>query len=207
MTDHGGSPERGSDGDRGISRRRFLTAATAITAGAGAVATAVPFVESFNPSARAQALGAPVSVDVSKLEPGSMLKVAWRGRAVYVVHRNRDMLGRIDAALDHLRDPDSQDSEQPEYAQNSFRSIRPEVLVIEGVCTHFGCAPIDRFDVSPADLGADWMGGFYCPCHGSRFDLSGRVFTGVPAPTNLTVPPYRFVNEGTILIGEDSGAS
>jgi len=193
--------------DEGISRRHFLTAATAVTAGVGAVATAVPFVASFKPSARAQALGAPVEVDISNLEPGGLLKVEWRGRAVYVVYRTDDMLAKLDAALGELRDPESEDSIQPEYAQNAHRSIRPELLVLEGVCTHLGCAPIDRFELAPADLGPDWVGGFYCPCHGSKFDLSGRVYAGVPAPTNLPVPPYSFVSESTILIGADTGAA
>ena len=193
--------------DEGISRRHFLTAATAVTAGVGAVATAVPFVASFKPSARAQALGAPVEVDISNLEPGGLVKVEWRGRAVYVVYRTDDMLAKLDAALGELRDPESEDSIQPEYAQNAHRSIRPELLVLEGVCTHLGCAPIDRFELAPADLGPDWVGGFYCPCHGSKFDLSGRVYAGVPAPTNLPVPPYSFVSESTILIGADTGAA
>lgn len=193
--------------NEGISRRHFLTAATAVTAGVGAVATAVPFVASFKPSARAQALGAPVEVDISKLEPGGLLKVEWRGRAIYVVRRTEEMLGKLDAALEELRDPDSDESTQPEYAQNAHRSRRPELLVLEGVCTHLGCAPIDRFEVAPADLGPDWVGGFYCPCHGSKFDLSGRVYAGVPAPTNLAVPPYSFVNESTLLIGADTGSA
>jgi ubiquinol-cytochrome c reductase iron-sulfur subunit len=195
-----------ADGD-GLTRRHFLSAATAVTAGVGAVATAVPFVASFKPSARAQALGAPVEVDISKLEPGAMLKVEWRGRAVYVVNRSEDMLGRVDAAIDDLRDPDSEESIQPEFAENHYRSSRPEWFVVEGVCTHLGCAPINRFEVGPPDLGPDWVGGFYCPCHGSRFDLSGRVFQGVPAPTNLTVPPYSFVNDETLLIGAESGVA
>jgi ubiquinol-cytochrome c reductase iron-sulfur subunit len=189
----------------GFTRRHFLTVATAVTAGVGVGATAVPFVASFKPSARAQALGAPVQQDVSKIEPGSMLKVEWRGKAVYVVHRTPEMLGMLGQHDDHLRDPESDDSEQPDYAKNEYRSIRPEFLVMEGVCTHLGCAPIQRFEVAAADLGPDWPGGFFCPCHGSRFDLSGRVFESVPAPTNLRIPPYRFINDSTILIGSDSG--
>jgi ubiquinol-cytochrome c reductase iron-sulfur subunit len=191
----------------GFSRRHFLTAATALTAGAGVVAAAVPFVASFNPSARAQALGAPVTQDVSKLEPGSMMKVEWRGKAIYIVHRTQSMLATLDDVEDRLRDPESADSDQPDYAQNEYRSIRPELLVMEGVCTHLGCAPLARFDVAPADLGADWPGGFFCPCHGSKFDLAGRVFEGVPAPKNLRIPPYSFVNDGTVIIGVGPGNS
>jgi ubiquinol-cytochrome c reductase iron-sulfur subunit len=187
----------------GLTRRHFLTAATAVTAGAGAIGAAVPFVASFQPSARAQALGAPVTQDVSRLEPGSMIKVEWRGKAIYILHRTESMLETLDKTESELRDPVSADSEQPEYATNEYRSIRPEILVMEGVCTHLGCAPTARFDVAPADLGADWLGGFFCPCHGSKFDLAGRVYAGVPAPTNLRIPPYRFVNDGTIVIGVD----
>lgn len=189
----------------GFTRRHFLTVATAVTGGVGVMATAVPFVASFKPSARAQALGAPVEVDVSKLEPGALLKVEWRGRPIYVLHRTERMLGQLDKVVGELADPASEDSTQPNYAQNEFRSIRPTFLVLEGVCTHLGCAPLPRFEVAPADLGPDWAGGFYCPCHGSKFDLAGRVYSGVPAPTNLTVPPYRYVNDSTILIGSDTG--
>ena len=193
----------------GFTRRHFLTVATVVTGGAGAIATAVPFVASFKPSARAQALGAPVTVDISKLEPGAMTRVEWRGRAIFVVYRTEEMLSSLgrDAAL--LEDPDSEadDSVQPEYAKNPHRSLRPAFLVLEGVCTHLGCAPLPRFEVAPADLGADWPGGFYCPCHGSKFDMAGRVFAGVPAPANLPVPPYRFINDNTILIGSDTGTS
>lgn len=193
----------------GFTRRHFLTVATVVTGGVGAIATAVPFVASFKPSARAQALGAPVTVDISKLEPGAMTRVEWRGRAIYVVYRTEEMLGSLNKDVGLLEDPDSEadDSVQPEYAKNPHRSLRPAFLVLEGVCTHLGCAPLARFEVAPADLGADWPGGFYCPCHGSKFDLAGRVFAGVPAPANLPVPPYRFINDSTILIGSDAGSS
>ncbi len=191
----------------GINRRHFLTAATAITGSVGVIGAAVPFVSSFQPSARAQALGAPVEVDISRLEPGGLAKFEWRGRAIYVVRRTRQMLDKLATMSDQLRDPESEESTQPEYAMNTYRSIRSDVLVLEGVCTHLGCAPIGRFEVAPADLGPDWMGGFYCPCHGSKFDLAGRVFTGVPAPTNLTVPPYSFVTDNRIMIGVGPGAS
>jgi ubiquinol-cytochrome c reductase iron-sulfur subunit len=188
----------------GFTRRHFLTVATAVTGGVGAIATAVPFVLSFKPSARAQALGAPVEVDISKIELGALLKVEWRGRLIYILHRSPEMLAELKKDAELLRDPTSQDSTQPSYAQNEHRSIRPEFLVMEGVCTHLGCAPAPRFEVAPVDLGPAWPGGFYCPCHGSKFDLAGRVFTGVPAPLNLAVPPYRFVNDSTIQIGSDT---
>lgn len=190
-----------------LSRRHFLTIATSVVGGVGVVLTAVPFVASFKPSARAQALGAPVEVDISKLESGAMIRVIWRGRLIYVARRGPDLLADLKKMPpDRLKDPDSTGSLQPEYAKNPWRSIRPEFLVIEGVCTHLGCAPIERFDIAPVDLGADWLGGFYCPCHGSRFDLAGRVIVGSPAGTNLTVPPYRFVGDKLIIIGEDTGA-
>jgi len=191
----------------GFTRRHFLTVATAVTAGAGAAATAVPFVASFKPSARAQALGAPVERDVSKLEPGAMVKVEWRGKAVFILRRTEAMLDELNRIADLLADPNSEVADQqPNYAVNVWRSIRPEYLVVEGVCTHLGCAPTARFDLGAGDLGADWPGGFFCPCHGSKFDLAGRVFKSVPAPTNLIVPPHRFVNDTTILIGVDSGS-
>lgn len=193
----------------GFTRRHFLTVATAATGVVGAVAAAVPFVASFKPSARAQALGVPVEADISKLEPGALLKLEWRGKAIYIVHRTEEMLSSLDRDVGLLEDPDSADdgSVQPEYARNSHRSIKPAFLVLEGVCTHLGCAPLARFEVGPADLGADWPGGFFCPCHGSKFDLAGRVFSGVPAPYNLPVPPHRYVNDNTIVIGADAGSA
>lgn len=199
MSEHSGSDESGS------SRRHFLIGATTATAAVGAGLTAVPFVASFNPSARARALGAAVSVDISNIEPGAYAQVLWRGRAIYILHRSPEMLERMRGADNDLRDPDSAESEQPAFAQNEYRSLRPELLVIEGVCTHLGCVPLSRFEVAPADLGPDWVGGFFCPCHGSMFDLSGRVFAGVPAPTNLTVPPHSFLDSQTVMIGSDSG--
>lgn len=193
--------------DSGLSRRHFLVGATTLTAAAGAVATAVPFVASFNPSARARALGAAVTVDIGNIEPGSYIRVLWRGRAIYIVHRSPEMISRLENASNDLRDPNSEESEQPEFAQNEYRSLRPELLVVEGVCTHLGCVPLSRFEVAPADLGPDWVGGFFCPCHGSMFDLSGRVFAGVPAPTNLTVPPHTFIDSETVMIGSDTAGS
>jgi ubiquinol-cytochrome c reductase iron-sulfur subunit len=192
----------------GMSRRHFLSVATSVTGTAGVVMAAVPFVMSFKPNARAQALGAPVQVDISKLEDGAMMRVMWRGKPVWVLRRSQEMLQRMADSSPDLADPNSEVADQqPPYAQNEARSIKPEVLVVLGVCTHLGCAPIERFDVAPVDLGPEWVGGFYCPCHGSKFDLSGRVYAGVPAPTNLPVPPYRYISEDLILVGDDAGAS
>ena len=167
----------------GFTRRHFLTVATVVTGGVGAIATAVPFVSSFKPSARAQALGAPVEVDVSKLELGAMSKVEWRGRPIYIVRRSDEMLGALEerrraAARPRFRRTPS----SPRTPRTSIAACGPSILVLEGVCTHLGCAPMPRFEVAPADLGPTWPGGFYCPCHGSKFDLAGRVFAGVPAP-------------------------
>ena len=193
--------------DSGLSRRRFLAVATGVTGAVGAVAAAIPFVSSWQPSARARALGAPVEVDISKLEDGAMMRVVWRGKPVSILKRSPAMLERLENEQAPLRDPDSEQVQQPPYAQNDFRSIKPEVLVLISSCTHLGCVPINRFEVAPADLGPDWVGGFFCPCHGSKFDLSGRVFSGVPAPLNLEVPPYRFVGDKILLIGEDAEVS
>jgi ubiquinol-cytochrome c reductase iron-sulfur subunit len=187
------------------NRRHFLTVATVVTGGAGIAMAAIPFLASLKPSARAQALGAPVEVPVGSLEPGEMIRVLWRGRLVFVLRRDKAMLARLSQTTDLLRDPDSANLEQqPEFATNEYRSLKPEFLVVEGSCTHLGCAPLAEFQVGPAD---DWFGGFFCPCHGSRFDLAGRVYKGVPAPTNLRVPPYRFIREDIIMIGADSGAA
>jgi ubiquinol-cytochrome c reductase iron-sulfur subunit len=194
--------------DSGVDsgRRHFLVVATTVTGVAGAALTAIPFLASWKPSARAQALGAPVEADISKLEPGAMIKVNWRGQAIFIVNRTPDMRAKLDSAelTAQLRDPESKESEQPPYAKNSARALNPEYLVLVGVCTHLGCAPLSRFQAGDAELGADWPGGFYCPCHGSKFDLSGRVFKDVPAPLNLKVPPYRFINEGLVQIGVDA---
>jgi len=187
------------------NRRHFLTVATLVTGGAGVVAASIPFLSSLKPSARAQAMGAPVEVPVGSMEPGEMIRVMWRGRLVFVVRRSEEMLSRLDGHDDLLRDPNSEVAEQqPEFAVNEYRSIKPEFLVLEGSCTHLGCAPLAEFQVGPAD---DWFGGFFCPCHGSRFDLAGRVYKGVPAPTNLRVPPYRFIREDVIMIGAEAGAA
>jgi len=192
----------------GLNRRHFLSVATSVAGVAGVGMAAVPFVMSFKPNAKAQALGAPVQVDISKLEDGQMVRHMWRGKPVWVLRRSPEMLERMHASGAKLADPHSEvESQQPSYARNVERALKPEILVVLGVCTHLGCAPIERFDVAPADLGPDWVGGFYCPCHGSKFDLSGRVYAGVPAPTNLPVPPYRFLSETLILVGDDTGAN
>lgn len=186
------------------NRRHFLTVATAVTGLAGVGAAAVPFLASLKPSARAQALGAPVEVPVGTMQPGELVRVLWRGKLIFVLRRTDDMLARLPTNDSFLRDPASEIPQQPEYAVNEYRSINPEYLVIEGSCTHLGCAPIQDFDVRPSE---NWEGGFFCPCHGSKFDLAGRVFKGVPAPSNLRVPPYRFVRDDLILIGQDTGAA
>ncbi len=185
--------------DRG--RRHFLTVATAVTGVAGAAFVGAPFLISMKPSARAYAQGAAVEVDVSKLEEGSIVKVEWRGKSVAIVRRSQDLLGRLASLRGELRDPDSGESDQPAFAVNEHRSARPEYLVVVANCTHLGCVPLFRPDLAPADLGPDWQGGFYCPCHGSKFDLAGRVFKNVPAPRNLDVPPYRYVTDTVIQIG------
>jgi ubiquinol-cytochrome c reductase iron-sulfur subunit len=187
------------------NRRHFLTVATAVTGGVGVALAAVPFLSSLKPSARAQALGAPVEVPLGALEPGEMIRVVWRGRLVFVLRRDAAMLASLAKTPELLRDPDSAVVEQqPEYAVNPERSIKPEYLVVEGSCTHLGCAPMAQLEVGPAP---DWFGGFFCPCHGSRFDLSGRVYKGVPAPTNLRVPPYRYIQDDVIIIGAEGGVS
>ena len=191
-----------SPGDPG--RRHFLLVASSAMGAIGVVATAVPFLASWRPSAKAKALGAPVEVDISKLEPGALIKVEWRGKAVYVLHRSPQMLETLKGLDSQLADPNSENAEQqPEYIKGATRSLKPEILVTEGVCTHLGCAPIEKFKPGDAELGADWLGGFFCPCHGSKFDLSGRVYAGVPAQDNLKVPPHRFVNDNLIMIGSD----
>jgi len=186
------------------SRRQFLTTATIATGAVGAAFAITPFLASWQPSARAKALGAPVEVDISKLEPGALVKVEWRGKAIYIVHRTPQMLAQLKDMAPRLRDPDSNDSEQPQYAKNPARAIKPEYLVLVGVCTHLGCAPLDRFTPGDVTTGmSDWPGGFFCPCHGSKFDLAGRVFKDVPAPTNLEVPKYQFLTDTRLVIGED----
>ena len=189
------------------SRRRFLTVAASVVGGIGAVYAAVPFLASMQPSERAQAAGAPVEVDISKLEPGQRINVEWRGKPVWVVKRTPEMLASLSTLTPQLADPASEVPQQPDYAKNEGRSIEPEVVVLVGICTHLGCSPTYRPEVAPEDLGPEWKGGFFCPCHGSKFDLAGRVFSGLPAPTNLIVPPHRYVGESVILIGDDEGVA
>ncbi len=183
-------------------RRRFLTAATTAIGAVGTGFFLVPFISSMQPSAKARAAGAPVRADISRLEPGQMIRVEWRGKPVWIVNRTQQNLDTLKTMDSILADPGSQVSDQPEYAQNAVRSIKPEILVLTGICTHLGCSPTYRPDVAPVDLGPDWEGGFFCPCHGSKFDMAGRVFKGMPAPTNLPVPPYRYLSDAEIMIGE-----
>lgn len=182
-------------------RRRFLTVTTSIVGAAGAVGVAVPFVRSWNPSAKAKAAGAPVKANIAKLEPGQMMTVEWRGKPVYVLRRTAEALKTITELDDSVQDPNSEKPQQPGYTANHFRSIKDEYLVVLGLCTHLGCAPKYRPEVGT--LGEDWLGGFFCPCHGSKFDLAGRVYKGVPAPTNLEIPPHSYEGDSIIVIGVD----
>jgi len=190
-----------SSDDADNSRRRFLTAATVVVGAVGTAAVAVPFLGSWSPSARAKSAGAPVEANISKLEPGQQIIVKWRGKPVWVVRRDEQALETLPRVDDLLRDPNSDDSKQPEYAKNEYRSRKAEYLIVEGICTHLGCSP-----TYVPEITADFEGGFFCPCHGSKFDFAGRVYSGVPAPTNLTIPPHYFVNDDVILIGEDGVA-
>lgn len=187
------------------TRRRFLiTTATTVVGGVGVVAAATPFVMSFWPSERAKAAGAPVTIDISKVEPGQKIDVEWRGKPVWVINRTKEMLSTLPKMDSRVADPKSEVDHQPSYAKNEWRSIKPEIFVAVGICTHLGCSPTYRPQVAPPDLGAEWLGGFFCPCHQSKFDLAGRVFQGVPAPTNLVIPPYNFVSATELVIGEDA---
>jgi ubiquinol-cytochrome c reductase iron-sulfur subunit len=183
-------------------KRRKLVVATSVAGGAAGVAAAVPFVASMWPSERAKAAGAPVEADISRLAPGEMEVIEWRGKPVWIIRRTKEMIESLKANEARLTDPASKSSEQPKYAENEYRSAKPELMVMEGVCTHLGCSPQLKAADAKAEMGADWVGGFYCPCHGSKFDYAGRVFRGAPAPLNLRVPPYT-VTENTVVIGED----
>lgn len=185
------------------SKRRFLVAATSAAGAVAAAGVATPFVLTFLPSERAKAAGAPVEVDISKLEPGQKINVEWRGKPVWIVNRTKEQLDNLPKLDDKLLDPKSEGEMQPDYAKNEARSIKPEILIAVGICTHLGCSPTHRPDIGPADLGADWLGGFFCPCHGSKFDLAGRVYKGVPAPKNLEIPPHKYLSDTRVLIGED----
>lgn len=187
-------------------RRRFLINATTVVGAIGGIMVGVPFVSSMLPSARARSSGAPVEVDISKLSYGSQITVEWRGQPVWVLRRNREILDRLQqqSLITRLRDPESRVlTQQPGYAKNEFRSTNEEYLVVIGICTHLGCVPTFRPDLAPVDLGKEWPGGYFCPCHGSKFDFAGRVFKGVPAPTNLVIPPYHYVSDTIIEIGVD----
>ncbi len=183
-------------------RRRFLTVATSVVGAAGAVGVAVPFIASWNPSERAKNAGAPVEVNIGKAEPGQLIRVEWRGQPVWVVRRTPEMLESLDLVEDRLRDPNSEEPQQPEYAQNQYRSRREEFFVAVGICTHLGCSP-QYLENEFAEQVEGVNAGFFCPCHGSRFDIAGRVFAGVPAPYNLVVPPHYYLDDNTIRIGED----
>ena len=193
------------------SRRHFLTVATVVVGAVGTVMAAVPFVSSMEPSARAKALGGPVDIDVSKIEPGGQIKAKWRGKPVWVVQRPKavtDGLAKLDG---FVRDPASKEDQQPAYCHNEYRSIKPELFVVVGICTHLGCSP--QYNPQPGDpsvpptVGLEWPGGFFCPCHGSKYDLAGRVFKGVPAPLNLQVPSYKYLSDASIRVGEDQGVA
>lgn len=186
------------------TRRRYLIGLTSIAGGAAAAAVASPFILSMFPSARARAAGAPVEVDISKVEPGMLIRAEWRSKPVWILHRTPDMLKSLPAMDGKVADPQSNAPMQPEYAKNEQRSRKPEWLVLVGICTHLGCSPTDKLQAgAESGLGDDWKGGFFCPCHGSKFDLAGRVFKDVPAPTNLEVPKYQFLTDTRLLIGED----
>lgn len=188
-------------------RRRFLTAVTSGVGAVGGVFVATPFILSMTPSERAKAAGAPVEIDISRLKPGQMLKEIWRGKPVWVVSRTPEMLESLKAIEGELQDPASTRSVQPASKQNEFRSEKPEILVLVGICTHLGCSPVQKFAIGPASgISDDWPGGFWCPCHGSKFDMAGRVYKNVPAPDNLEVPPYQFLNDTLILVGEEGSA-
>ena len=190
-----------------LKKRRFLTNATSVVGAVGVGFVMVPFLSSWMPSARAKAAGAPVDVDISKLEDGQLVRVLWRKKPVWIFKRDKDTVARLDTLNDILVDPNNEEPQQPDYAKNKWRSINPEIAVIIGICTHLGCSPTYRPEVGAADLGGDeWQGGFYCPCHGSKFDLAGRVYKNTPAPINLAIPPYHFVSDTLIRLGVDPKA-
>lgn len=191
-----------------LKKRRTLTLATSAVGAVGAGFVIYPFLAAWAPSERAKAAGAPVEADISKLELGQLMRVKWRGKPIWIVHRTEQNLKDLPTLDPELLDPTSEDTgQQPDYCKNPTRSIKPDYLVAIGICTHLGCSPTYRPDVAPADLGPGWKGGFFCPCHGSRFDLAARVFKGVPAPKNLVIPPHYYMTDTTILIGEDKGAA
>ena len=186
------------------SKRQFLTSALTVVGTVGSGYLAVPFLAQMQPSVKAMAAGAPVEVDISKIEDGQLIRVAWRGKPVWVLNRQPEVLATLKTLDSELRDPSSNESIQPPSSKNPGRSMRPEIFVAVGLCTHLGCSPTFRPEIAPVDLGEKWHGGFFCPCHGSWFDLAGRVYRGVPAPTNLEIPPYRYISDTRIIIGESS---
>lgn len=187
--------------------RRTLLVATSAAGGVAAVATAVPFVASLTPSDRARAAGAPVEANIAQLAPGQMMTVEWRGKPVWILRRTPEMLESLEKTDPLVADPESKVPQQPDYAQNKHRSIKPEYLVAVGICTHLGCSPSERFRTGAASgVSDDWPGGFFCPCHGSFFDLAGRVYRSMPAPTNLEVPPHKYLTDATLVVGEDDRA-
>lgn len=189
-----------------LKKRNFLMTATACTGAIGAAAMAVPFIGSMLPSERAKAAGAPVEVDISKIKPGEMIVAEWRGQPVWVLNRTDEMTTNLAKHNDQLSDPECEVAQQPSYCKNKARAIKPNMAVVVGICTHLGCSPTAKLEAK-GDMGENWTGGFFCPCHGSKFDLAGRVFKGSPAPTNLIVPPYKYLADNTILIGVDSDAA
>lgn len=192
-----------SDAKKPDTTRRNLIVATAAVGGAAGAGAAAPFVASWFPSERAKAAGAPIEVDISTLAPGELGIYEWRGKPVWVFRRDKGMLESIKKDDSKVSDPNSEIPQQPPYAKNEYRAIKEHVMVVVGVCTHLGCSPKEKSAEAKAEMGADWQGGFYCPCHGSKFDYAGRVYKGVPAPTNLVVPPYTYLSESKILIGDD----
>ena len=190
-------------------RRKMLTVSASVVGAVGAAVAVVPFLSTMSPSARALASGAPVEVDVSKLEPGQKIQVEWRRKPVWIVRRSEEMVSLLSKTEERVRDPNSDLlTQQPEFARNQTRSLNPEILVLVGICTHLGCSPTFRPELAPEDIGPDWVGGFYCPCHGSYFDMAGRVYKNVPANKNLEVPPYKFISDNLLVVGElDEGAA
>lgn len=191
-----------------LGRRRFLTATCAVVGGSGVAVASIPFLSTFQPSAKALSAGAPTLSDVSKIAEGAQLIEVWRKRPVWIIRRSKETLAALAGEDGRLKDPKNENTDQqPKYANNPYRSIKPELLVLVGSCTHLGCSPKYHPDLQPESWDSQWKGGFYCPCHNSKFDMAGRVYNGSPAPTNLVVPPYRFVDDGTIIIGEDQEAA
>mgnify|MGYP000444467124 FL=1 len=186
------------------TRRQFLTNALTVVGAVGTGFVAVPFLSQMQPSVKAKATGAPVQVNLSKLEPGQLIRVEWRGKPVWILNRTEAALSTLAPLESELSDPNSAESLQPVAAQNSTRSLKPEIFVAIGLCTHLGCSPTYRPEIAPTDLGKDWQGGFFCPCHGSKFDIAGRVYSGMPAPTNLEIPPYRYIDDNNIVIGDNA---